>query len=153
MKTRDTGNCQLSIVNLNCYRHSFKKTGSFICCLLLMVCFTSCNSDYVQKPRGYFEIKLPSKKYQQFNQPGYPYTFEYPVYGQAVRDSLFFDEKAENPYWINIEFPEFEASIHLSYKEVGRNKFDSLVNDAFTMAFKQHTTVASAINREPFSTP
>src|SRR4030095_8777840 len=112
---------------------------------------TALNSEYVQKPRVYFEIELPPKKYQQFDQPGFPYTFEYPVYGNAEKDSLFFEEKAENPYWINIELPRFDARIYLSYKEVGRNKFDSLVNDAFTMAYKQHTTVASAIKRMPFS--
>jgi gliding motility-associated lipoprotein GldD len=153
MKTRNIGNCQFSIFNLNYYRHLLRTTCSFICCLVIVIfCLTSCNSEYVQKPRGYFEIRLPAKKYQHFTQPGYPYTFEYPVYGKAVKDSLFFEATAEK-YWINIQFPQFDASIHLSYKEIGTNKFDSLVNDAFTLAFKQHTTVASAINREPFSTP
>jgi gliding motility-associated lipoprotein GldD len=117
-------------------------------CLLL-----SCNTDYVQKPRGYFKIELPQKKYQVFDQPSYPYSFEYPVYGIVVKDSLFFDQKTENDYWINIDFPQFNGRVHLSYKEIGSNKFDSLVNDAFTMSYKQHTYKASAIQPEPFSTP
>src|SRR5690349_12425643 len=67
--------------------------------------FFSCNSEYVARPRGYFKIPLPPKKYQLFDKPGFPYSFEYPVYGQIVQDSLFFEQKPENPYWINIDFP------------------------------------------------
>ncbi len=124
--------------------------------LLAIACLfsaTSCNSEYTQKPRGYFTINLPVKKYQQFNEPGYPYTFEYPVYGSVVKDSLFFDEKAENPYWINIDYPTFNARMHFSYKDVGQNNFDSLVQDAFTLSYKQHTYKASAIEPEAFTTP
>lgn len=118
----------------------------------IFIFLLACNSDYVQKPRGYFKITLPEKKYQEFAQPGYPYSFEYPVYGRVVKDSLFFDQKTENDYWINVDFPSFNGRIHLSYKEIGRNDFDSLVNDAFTMSYKQHTYKASAIQPEPFST-
>ena len=121
--------------------------------LFFILVLSSCNSDYVQKPRGYFKIDLPEKSYRAFNEPGYPYSFEYPVYGQVIRDSLFFEESPENPYWINIDFPDFRGRIHISYKEIGRNKFDSLVNDAYTLSYKQHTYKASAIQPEPFTTP
>jgi len=115
--------------------------------------FTYCNSDYTIKPRGYFKIDFPKKAYQKFDNPSYPYSFEYPVYGQITKDSLFFEEKTENPYWININFPRFNGKIYISYKEIGKNKFDSLVNDAFTMSYKQHTYKASAIEPMPFTTP
>jgi len=121
------------------------------CCLLLV--FFSCNSGYTPKPRGYFKIGFPEKQYRVFNESGYPYTFEYPVYGTVVKDSLFFDQDPENPYWINIDFPEFKGRIHMSYKEIRKNNFDTLVNDAFTMSYKQHTYKASAIQPEPFQTP
>jgi gliding motility-associated lipoprotein GldD len=121
--------------------------------LFLLIVFISCNSDYTIKPRGYFKIDFPQKAYQKFDNPSYPYSFEYPVYGQVAKDSLFFDEKAENPYWINIDFPRFSGKFYISYKEVGKNKFDSLVNDAFTMSYKQHTYKASAIEPIPFTTP
>lgn len=111
----------------------------------------SCNSDYTIKPRGYFKIDLPQKSYQKFDRPGYPYTFEYPVYSNVIKDTLFFESEPENPYWINVDFPQFNSKIHISYKEVGRNKIDSLVNDAFTMAYKQHTYKASAIEPVPFT--
>ena len=68
----------------------------------------ACNSDYVIKPRGYFKIDFPKKAYQAFDQPGYPYTFEYPVYGEIVKDTVFFEQAPENPYWINVDFPAYQ---------------------------------------------
>ena len=124
-----------------------------ICLSFLFIFFIACNSDYTIKPRGYFKIDFPEKTYQDFDNPSYPYSFQYPVYGNIIKDSLFFDEKAENPYWINIDLPKFNAKIYISYKEIGKNKFDSLVNDAFTMSYKQHTYKASAIEPTPFTTP
>lgn len=124
----------------------------FFWIFLSAIVVTACNSDYVQKPRGYFKIPLPKKQYQVFNKPGFPYSFEYPVYANIVKDSLFFGQKAENPYWINIVFPQFNGKIYISYKEIGKNKFDSLVNDAFTLSYKQHTYKASAIESKQFST-
>lgn len=122
-----------------------------IFCLLLFL--AACNSDYPYKPRGYYRIDFPEKSYRKFDRPGFPYTFEYPVYGQVVQDSLFFEQQTENPYWINVDFPQFGSRIHLSYKDVRRHPFDSLVNDAFTLSYKQHTYKASAIEPEPFTTP
>jgi gliding motility-associated lipoprotein GldD len=120
--------------------------------LISLACF-SCTTDYTPKPRGYYKIELPAKKYILFDKPGYPYSFEYPSYGVISQDSLFFDQKPENPYWINIDFPQFNARIYISYKSIGKNRFDSLVNDAFTLSYKQHTYRASAIQPEQFKTP
>ena len=114
----------------------------------------ACNSDYtIGKRRGYFKIDFPEKAYRQFNQPGYPYTFEYPVYSHILKDTTFFESRPENPWWINIDFPQFAARVHISYKEIGKNKFDSLVNDAFQLSYKQHTYKASAIESEEIITP
>ncbi len=106
----------------------------------------ACNSNYTYKKKGYFKIEFPEKKYQVFEQPGYPYSFEYPVYSQVVKDSTFFDDTPENPWWINIDVPQFAGRIYISYKEVSnRNKFDSLVNDAFKMAYRKHTDISTGI--------
>jgi gliding motility-associated lipoprotein GldD len=112
----------------------------------------ACNSTYTAKPKGYFKIDLPEKKYQLFQQPGYPYSFEYPVYASVVKDTSFFGEATENPWWINIDFPQFNGKVHISYKEIGTNKFDKLVNDAYTMTNK-HTTKAYSINDSLMETP
>jgi gliding motility-associated lipoprotein GldD len=120
--------------------------------LVVVVAFSSCNSDYTPKPRGYFKISFPEKKYQLFDQPGYPYSFEVPVYAKVLKDSSFFGEATENPWWINVDFPEFNGRIYVSYKEIGKNKFDKLVNDAFKMTNK-HTQKAYSIEDSLITTP
>jgi gliding motility-associated lipoprotein GldD len=121
--------------------------------LFFSILFAACNSTYTFKPRGYFRISFPSKEYKTFDQPDYPYSFEYPVYANIVKDTTFFEDKPENPWWINIDFPQFDARIYVSYKTVTKNNFDSLVNDAFKLSYKQHTNVASGREDEQISTP
>lgn len=147
-----------------------KKSFSFICCrfriksllvsifltmvysLWSMVIFPSCSSDYTPKPKGYFRINFPKKQYRLFNQPGYPYSFEYPVYAKVEKDSSFFGEETENPWWINITFPEFSGTVYVSYKKIGAYKIDKLVNDAYTMTNK-HSSKAYSIEDSAMVTP
>ena len=116
----------------------------------------ACNSNYTYKKKGYFRVELPEKKYQLFDEPGYPYSFEYPVYAQVTKDSTFFGDETENPWWLNIDVPRLSGRIYISYKAVGlngKNKFDSLVNDGFKMAYKQHTDVSTGITDTRIQTP
>lgn len=121
---------------------------------LAVAVLASCgNSEYTPKKKGFFKIEFPEKAYQVFDQPDYPYSFEYPVYATVAKDTTFFDEAAENPWWINIDIPRFSGRIYISYKEVDKNNFDSLVSDGFKMAYKQHTDVATQINDSVMKTP
>ncbi len=114
----------------------------------------SCNSDYTAgKKKGYFKIDFPEKKYQSFNETGYPYTFEYPVYARVIKDSSFFEDKAGD-WWINIDVPQFAGRIYISYKEIGmQNNFDSLRNDAYKMATRQHINISTGITDSLIHTP
>ena len=140
-------------------------TRSFAPCLLLITYYLlliSCNSPYVSKKRGCFNIALPERSYQKFERPGFPYTFEYPTYAQIIQDSTYFDASPENPYWINIDFPKFNGRVFLSYKiiggnalykikggngiykdSVGINKFDKMVNDAYNLTNKNDVAATS----------
>lgn len=125
--------------------------------VFLVFCFLvllSCNSSYTAgKKKGFFKINFPEKKYRDFNWPGYPYTFQYPVYATVIKDSVFFDDKAGD-WWINIDLPQFNGRIYVSYKEIGaENRFDSLVNDAYTMATKQHINISTGITDSLMLTP
>jgi len=122
---------------------------SIVCSVFLF----DCNSPYTFKKKGYFHIDFPEKKYQLFDQPGYPYAFEYPVYSHVIKDTTFFDSRPENDWWINIDVPRFGGRIYISYKEVGNNNFDSLVNDGFKMAYKQHTDISTGISDSLMKTP
>ena len=108
----------------------------------LVVMIVSCNSTFTPKPKGFFKIAFPEKQYTTFNKEGYPYSFDYPVYAQVIKDSTFFGQVPENPWWININFPQFNGKIYISYKEVDKNKLEKLLKDAFTLTGK-HTVKAT----------
>lgn len=111
----------------------------------------SCRQEaFTPRPRGYFQIDLPQHQYQAFDNPGYPYAFEYPVYGTVVQDTSFFDEKPENPYWINIDIPSLQARIYISYKEIkGKEGLAKLLEDAHFMSF-YHTKKADYMQDATF---
>ncbi len=119
---------------------------------LLGLSVISCNSGYTIKQTGYYRIEFPPHEYKLFDRPGYPYTFEYPVYGTVLQDTTFFEDRPENPYWINIDFPQFNGKIYISYKEVQKTDFNKLINDAFNLTYK-HTTKATEIRDSLIRTP
>jgi gliding motility-associated lipoprotein GldD len=131
---------------------SFKSYPLYFFGLFLLVSGWACNSTYTPKPKGYFNIPFPQRAYQTFQQPGYPYTFEYPVYAKVVRDSTFFGDPTENPWWINVDFPGFNGKIYISYKPIGPNTLDTLIKDAYRLTGK-HNTMAYSIEDTAFVTP
>ena len=89
------------------------------CFLFLSIVFVSCDEDddvYSPRPRGYCRIAFPEKKYEPLK-TSCPYSFELPVYSNAIE----YTKKDAQPCWYNIEFPQFKATIHLSYKSVNKN--------------------------------
>jgi gliding motility-associated lipoprotein GldD len=127
----------------------------FLTLALGLALITACNSNYtVGKKKGYFRIDFPDKKYRHFEMAGYPYTFEYPVYSQVIKDTTFFEDKAGD-WWINIDFPQFAGRIYVSYKRIDgeRNQFDSLVDDAFKMAYSKHADISTGIGEKRIQTP
>jgi gliding motility-associated lipoprotein GldD len=133
-----------------------KSCLSIGCGLLTVVFFSivlfSCNSTYTPKPKGYFRIDFPEKKYQVFDQAGYPYSFEYPVYAKVVKDSTFFGEATENPWWINVDFPQFHGRIYISYKDPKKYNIDTLIKQTFNLTGK-HTSKAYSIEDTLLATP
>ncbi|MFA5244465.1 MAG: gliding motility lipoprotein GldD [Pedobacter sp.] len=118
--------------------------------ILFFVCpiLVSCSADYSPKPRGYFRIDLPEKKYQTYSSDC-PYTFDYPVYAQVQPDK----NRDAKPCWLDVSYPGFNGRIHLSYQPINSEKqFNQLIEDARTFAFK-HTVKATAIDEAMISYP
>lgn len=126
-------------------KKTFFPFAFFLFSAFFAVLLISCNSSFTPKPQGYYSIGFPKHQYKLFDQPGYPYSFEYPVYANVVKDSTFFGETTENPWWININFPEFNGRIYVSYKEIGKNKFDTLIKHAYILTGK-HSSKAYSID-------
>jgi gliding motility-associated lipoprotein GldD len=126
-----------------------RKTNLFV--LLLFLCASnSCREVPVPKPKGYFRIDLPEKKFIQFNtqtemMAKMPFSFEYPAYGHIS----FQPENADKPGWFNIEFPAYKSKIYFTYKDI-KNDFASLMEETYRMNVKNHISKADAINEQPF---
>jgi gliding motility-associated lipoprotein GldD len=103
--------------------------------LCLMLALSACHDEEFQpRNRGYFRFELPKHSYQKFSEPGFPFYFEYPVYGTTVKDTLFFDKKPENPYWMNVEFPQWGGKIYLTYKAIpNQDGYYKMLNDVYRM--------------------
>ncbi len=115
------------------------KAFRFILFSIGFIALIACGTDYFPKPRAYFRIDLPEKKYRHLDSI-YPFTFDYPVYSTISQDKNSPNEQN----WININFKEFKGSLHLSYKAVNANLV-TYMEDSRTMAFK-HIPKASAID-------
>jgi gliding motility-associated lipoprotein GldD len=107
--------------------------------VVLLLALTACNEEYTPKPRGYFRIDLPEQEYVSFDTT-YPFSFEYPVYARVVPDTRATSE----PYWLNLDYPQFKGRLHISYKPVNGNLIEYL-EDARTFVLK-HIPKADAIN-------
>lgn len=115
---------------------------------ILFLFLTGCTQDYSPKPRGYFNIEFPEKKYQ-FYAGDCPYSFNYPEYAKVLPDT----QGNAKPCWLDVTYPQFNGRIHLSYQQVSsRAQFNQLVEDARTFAFK-HTVKATAIDEGVISYP
>jgi len=99
-----------------------------------------CENSYFPKPRGFFRIDLPPKDYAAFDTANFPYSFSVPAYAKVLPDY----ENPNEPYWVNISFTTFDATIYLSYKKVNNN-IDQYLEDAHMFVTK-HIPKASAIN-------
>lgn len=106
---------------------------------LIFVILVSCTESYTPLPRGYFRIDFPEHSYQ-LSDTAFPYFFEYPVYAELKGSS----HSPENMYWIDMTYPQFKATVYLSYKNIDGNLITYL-EDAYTLVSK-HIPKADAIN-------
>jgi len=111
--------------------------------LVFLAIFVSCsgNHDYSPKPRGYFRIVFPKKEYQNYNE-SCPFTFVYPRYAYIEPDR----HPDAKPCWLNMQFPQFRGTLHLSYEHIhSKKEFNELIEDAHKLSFK-HTVKATSID-------
>ena len=106
--------------------------------------FFSCNSDqevFSPKPKGYFRIDLPENKYLNYSS-SCPFSFESSVYSSVTPDI----RRGAEPCWLDIVYPKFNATIHLSYKPV-QNNIAKFLEDSRILVTK-HEVKASSIDEQ-----
>jgi len=118
----------------------------------LLALLASCRPDVpVAKPRGYYRIELPQHAYKTFDSTGFPFRFDYPVYGRISQD-LNLNREEHAPYWLNIDIPDLNASIYLSYKPINEAEpLKKLINDSYKLSYA-HDIRADYIKNPAFRT-
>ncbi len=121
---------------------------NFLPAVILAVLFMACQSDYSPKPKGYNRFDLPEHAYTSLAD-SLPYSFEYSKHARVLADTSWISDKS----WIEINYPEYKANIHITYKKI--NNQDSLkeyLDDAYFLTAK-HQIKASAIDESIVKTP
>ncbi len=123
-------------------KHRRLKRAAFIVAAVLCLAACTGNHDYSPKPRGYFRIIFPKKRYRIYNE-ACPFTFVYPTYAKIEPDT----KPDAKPCWLNMRFPQFNGTLHLSYEHINSKKeFYELVEDAHKLTF-EHTVKATSIDQ------
>tara|TARA_B100001109_G_scaffold255853_1_gene261661 strand:- start:12536 stop:13126 length:591 start_codon:yes stop_codon:yes gene_type:complete len=114
--------------------------------LILFPILFSCNETTVPRPTGYFRIDFPTKVYSVVDTLPFPFQFELPQY---ARPNL--ERTRKDPNFLNIDFPKYQARIHLSYVNVDSN-VHKLFEDSRTLVYK-HAVKAQDIQENLISNP
>ncbi|MBK9284609.1 MAG: gliding motility lipoprotein GldD [Sphingobacteriaceae bacterium] len=118
-----------------------KKISILIFVLSLIV--NGCKNDdeivYSPKPKGYPRIFFPEKNYRSFDSLC-PFRFDIPDYSAITNDK---HNNAE-PCWYNLNFPNFNATLHISYKEINNNVLD-YIEDSHNFA-NRHQIKATGLD-------
>ena len=104
-----------------------------------LIGLSSCGDEAMPKPRGWFRIDIPKHAYVRFDTT-YPYSFEYPDYARIEEV-----KREGHPYWLNIYYPYFDATVYISYNQLDTN-IAKLLEDAHTLAYK-HISKANDIRQ------
>lgn len=119
----------------------------------IILAVSGCGEKYTPKPRGFFRIGFPEKKYVALDSH-FNYQFEIPQYARVTPDY----QNPDKPQWINVEFPENKAEVHLSYYTLkgdsngNRELLAGLMEETRELAYK-HSVKANAIEEQVFINP
>src|ERR1700741_3162871 len=119
----------------------FLKLSFFLPLLFLIACGDDEDDTYTPKPRAYYRIDFPEKKYVTYDSTC-PFTFETPVYSVVEKDM---DANAK-PCWINVKYPQFRAQLHVSYALLN-NDLNTYIESSRELAIK-HQIKASGLDQQ-----
>ena len=130
---------------------SLKKNKIRVVYIFLFVVFSvsSCETKFLPKPKGYNKINLPKHEYNK-SFGDFPYSFEVSKKAKVVKNTIYTNE----PYWIDLFYPDFNAEINITYKKIRKEKKDLMefINDTYKLVNK-HQVKASAIKETIIKTP
>src|ERR1700752_2213165 len=103
--------------NMDLKRKASVKKAVILVTALAFLAACHSNSDYSPKPRGYSRLYFPQRAYRTFDTI-YPFTFVYPKYAYIEKDvrPQASDKLLNMKYLLNMQFPGFNGTLHLSYE-------------------------------------
>ncbi|HMP98181.1 MAG TPA: gliding motility lipoprotein GldD [Cyclobacteriaceae bacterium] len=116
---------------------------------ILLFTLASCEQNYFPKPKGYNRFVLPEPAYQLLPD-SLPYAFEYSVHAKLLPDTSWIT----GPFWIELYYPQWKATIHLTYKSINNSEqlLREFMDDSYTLVTK-HQIKAYAIDEVLTTTP
>lgn len=103
----------------------------------------SCGEVSIPRPYGYFRVDLPEHAYRKVDTLNLPFRFDLPTNAKIISRKAMGAEK-----WIDLYYPELNASIYCSYKPVKGNLID-LLEDSRKIVYK-HSVRADGIGEKVF---
>lgn len=110
--------------------------------LFISIFLTSCSNDYSPKPIGYHRIELEEKSYSTYNNDC-AYTF-------SIANNAIATQGKEN-CWLNINYPNYNAVIHLTYKNINSNLMQ-LLEESHKLAY-DHSIKSDGISEKSYINP
>jgi len=118
--------------------------------LILLICISclicSCSKTSIPRPYGYFRVDLPQHAYRTIDTLNLPYRFDIPTNARLISRQADGEK-----YWIDLYYPNLNASIYCSYKPVKGNLIE-LLEDTRKIVYK-HSVRADGIGEKVFESP
>ena len=111
--------------------------------LIVSILAVSCTKTPIPRPYGYFRVDLHPHTYRMIDTLNLPYKFELPLAAKLIsRDSK------DGKFWVDVYYPNLNASIYCSYKPVKGNLTD-LLEDTRKIVYK-HSIRADGIGEKVY---
>lgn len=117
-------------------------------CILLLAAgfFVACETDITPRPNAYPKINYPITQGKLvYDNADCPYTFLLPDYYKIDNNVTFFNQRPDDPCWMNLICEDLNATIYFSYKQLQENiTVEKMVEDAYKLTYK-HSSRADFI--------
>ncbi len=143
------------MINKSINKRSWR-TGLMIICLNSIAAFSlffvficllsSCRESYVPRPYGYYRVTIPEHSYRNFDSVGLPYKFDVSKIAEIKPNRA-----SEEKFWIDVVYPQLNAQVHGSYKEINHNMYE-LSEDTWKF-INAHISLADNVTSLEFEHP
>jgi gliding motility-associated lipoprotein GldD len=106
---------------------------------LIALTIFSCGEETVVKPSAQLRLEYPKPHYEQVEAADCPFAFQKNKQAQLERRA---------DCWMNLHYPQMNASLYITYQPVRADNLDSLLYDAQKLTY-DHTVKANSIFEQP----